>query len=974
MAIRKKTLILVGTAFIVFIAALTTVSYYLVTDRFEQIERKDVAAHVRNVHHELGRILNNLESICADWAPGDDTYQFIDDHNTDYLQRNLVDSTFINLRLNFMIFFNNGGIPVYHRLFAFQADASAIHPAELFGAIAKHPALLAHTTSNSHISGVLLVKSSAYLIAAHPILTSEFKGPSRGTLIIGRALDAAEIERVRTAAQTALEIYPLKGSSLKVSTDRILALPKDGVMVEPISRDTIAGYSIIEDLDGSPALILETMHDRDFYRQGFLTWQHNVIAMLVFGLAFIVLLMVLLDHAILNRLADLTHQVDDISFSGRHHDRIEISANDEFGRLGHSINTMLESIHRYHNLQIDGERFLRQLLDSISCGVMVVDIEERRIVDVNAAGAELFERRRDDIIGKICHRFVCPKEMGNCPVIDHHQTIDLSKRKLLKPDGSILPILKSVASIKRHGRTFLVESFIDISNLKKAEADLRESEERYRQFFEQDITGDSLTAVDGHIIACNPAFARIFGYDSVEEAMTVNVETFYPSKNQRQMILDRLRKEKKLEGVELEFVHRNKRPLYTIGNLVGHFDEQGSLQQISAYFFDDTERVLLEKNLRQAHKMEAIGTLAGGIAHDFNNILSGVMGYTEIALLGLSATDQTAEHLHKVLKAAMRAKELVQQILTFSRQTESENRPVKLKPIIDEVLNLMRASLPATIEIRQHNTSNATVVADPVQIHQVIMNLCANAGHAMKSNGGRLSITVEETTFTRLFDDHHQNVPPGNYVCIGIEDTGKGIPKDIIDRIFDPFFSTKGKSEGTGLGLSVVHGIVSTLGGTIVVASSPQGTRFDVYLPRIEELSEASHQDTLPVSNGAESIVVIDDEDFQVDISSRMLQSFGYRVTGFTSSANAMEYILAHPDEIDLVITDMTMPHMTGAKLADRLLEALPDLRIIVCTGYSEQLTAETAVPKGFRKYIQKPFDMAELARAVRAALDEDPR
>jgi PAS domain S-box-containing protein len=630
---------------------------------------------------------------------------------------------------------------------------------------------------------------------------------------------------------------------------------------------------------------------------------------------------------------------------------------------------LTEQIAAQEALQ-DSERYLRQLLDSINCGVMVVDIQQRRIEDVNVAGAQLFQRNRADIIGKTCHRLVCPNEMGNCPVIDQNQTIDLSEQKLLTPDGSILPILKSVATVKRNGRSYLVESFIDISNLKQVEADLRESKERYRQFFEEDITGDFLTSADGRIIDCNPAFARMFGFERIEEILPINVVSSYVSKSHRQKLLDRLREEKRIEAVELEFVHRDRRPLHCIGNLTGHFDQDGNLIHISGYLFDDTKRVLLEKDLRQAHKMEAIGTLAGGIAHDFNNILSGILGYAEIALMKLPTGINPTEYLYQVMKAANRAKELVHQILTFSRLTESEQRPVKLEPIIEEVCNLMRASLPTTIDIDKNIQSKATIMADPVQIHQVVMNLCTNAGQAMKTKGGQLSITLTDTILTQAFADKHHAIVPGDFVCISIADTGEGIAPEIMDRIFDPFFSTKSKTEGTGLGLSVVHGIVSKLAGVIEVASSPQGTRFEVYLPIIEEFPAPVHSEVVLIPRGTESIVLIDDEDFQVDIGTQMLQSMGYAVTGFCNSTQALKYILDNPHAVDLVLTDMTMPHITGTALANQLLKAIPHLPIILCTGYSDQVTPEKALSMGIRGFVFKPVIMKDMAQKVREVLD----
>ena len=509
--------------------------------------------------------------------------------------------------------------------------------------------------------------------------------------------------------------------------------------------------------------------------------------------------------------------------------------------------------------------------------------------------------------------------------------------------------------------------------MKKVEADLRFSEARYRRFFDEDITGDSLSTVDGKIIDCNRAFARIFGFEHADEVIGLNIAAFYPRATDRPAVLERLRKERKLEGIDLQLLHRSGRPLYCIGNLIGHFDQQGELIQISAYLFDDTKRVMLEKDLRQAQKLEAIGTLAGGIAHDFNNILSGIMGYTEIALSELPDDSPTSGKLRKALDATYRARELVQQILAFSRQNESDPRPIKLRPIIKEVLKLMRASLPATIEIRQELEANTTVLADPVQIHQVVMNLCTNAAHAMKHKGGTLTVSMGQEVLTERFTDCYPEMFPGAFARLSVQDNGDGISPAVMNRIFDPFFTTKSKTEGTGLGLSVVHGIVSKLGGAIKAVSSEEGSRFEIFLPCAAETDDQPTEAPRPIPSGTETVVFIDDEVFQVDVGTQMLSSLGYRVIGFTDSCEALDYIGANVSAVDLVVTDMTMPHLTGMDLASRLLDLIPGLPIIICTGFSETMTPEIALSMGISAFVSKPVRLAELAGKVREVLDLQP-
>ena len=988
MRIRKKALTMVGLTVLVLMAVMITSTYFVVTERFARLEAREVETQVRRVQNELKATLTNLEATAADWAPWDDTYEFIQGANPTYVQNNLVDSTFANLRLNFMLFFNKQGQLVYAGFPKPDPDRIKLDKEALIDTVKSqsHPSLLLHLHEKSRISGILMVGPSPVMVSSLPIVTSNYKGPILGTLVLGRVLDADEIKRIGNVTQSNLAIREPASTALRLPAATVLpALEKSqGVFTTPLSVQVIAGYSLVRDLSGHPALILEITRDRDIYRYGLATWRQNAAAIFIFGLVFITLLMFVLDRAILNRIGDLAQKVNTLAGTANCIKRLDIHTSDEIGMLAGSINTMLDALQHYHAMQIESERqyralteenesFLRQLLDSISCGIVVVDAETRRIVDVNAAGAALLQRGRDEILGQNCKRFMCMEKEDLCPVIDQNQTVELAPCELLKADGTQVPVLKTVARAERKDRAYMVESFTDISNLKEVEAALRFSEARYRRFFDEDITGDSLATVDGEIIDCNRAFARIFGFEDADEVKGLNIVTFYPRSADRPAVLERLRKERKLEGIDLELLHRSGRPIYCIGNLIGHFDQQDELIQISAYLFDDTKRVMLEKDLRQAQKLEAIGTLAGGIAHDFNNILSGIMGYTEIALSELPDDSPTSGKLRKALDATYRARELVQQILAFSRQSESDPRPIKLRPIIKEVLKLMRASLPATIEIRQELEVNATVVADPVQIHQVVMNLCTNAAHAMKHKGGRLTVSMVQEVLTEPFTDRYPEMSPGAFVCLSVQDNGEGISPAVMGRIFDPFFTTKSKTEGTGLGLSVVHGIVSKLGGAIKAISSEKGSRFDVFLPCAAETDEQPAEAPRAIPSGTETVVFVDDEVFQVDVGTQMLSTLGYRVTGFTDSREALDYITANAAGVDLVVTDMTMPHLTGMDLAGRLLAMIPALPIIICTGFSETMTPEKALSMGIRAFVSKPVLLAELARKVREVLDGTP-
>jgi nitrogen-specific signal transduction histidine kinase/CheY-like chemotaxis protein len=392
---------------------------------------------------------------------------------------------------------------------------------------------------------------------------------------------------------------------------------------------------------------------------------------------------------------------------------------------------------------------------------------------------------------------------------------------------------------------------------------------------------------------------------------------------------------------------------------------------ISTRIAAEQRRQHLELQLQQAQKMEALGTLAGGIAHDFNNILAAIIGYSEIVAAEIPKDTELYHYMERVLEAGGRARSLVKQILTFSRQSENEPKPIQVKIIIKEVLKLLRASLPVTIDIVQKIQSDAAVMADPVQIHQVMMNLCTNAGYAMREKGGALTVILEDVHLDQAFVRRHADLKAGPYLKLSVADTGVGIAPENLNRIFDPFFTTKPKGEGTGMGLSVVHGIVTNLGGIITVNSEPgKGAGFNIYLPVIEDKADLAYTEAEAIPGGTERILFVDDEVFQTDMLKHMLSLLGYKVEAMNSSPDALAWFEKDPHSVDLVITDMIMPQLSGEELSDCMLKIRPDLPIIICTGYSENFTEAQAQALGVRAFVLKPLVMDELARLIRNILD----
>ena len=385
----------------------------------------------------------------------------------------------------------------------------------------------------------------------------------------------------------------------------------------------------------------------------------------------------------------------------------------------------------------------------------------------------------------------------------------------------------------------------------------------------------------------------------------------------------------------------------------------------------EAARQHLEVQLRQAQKMEALGTLAGGIAHDFNNILAVILGYTELSLYDLAPESNEWHNLQQILIASGRAKHLVQQILAFSRQSEQQHQPVYLQLILEETLTLLRASLPSTIELRQSfATHTGMVLANPVQLQQVVMNLCANAEYAMRPKGGQLEICLDSVDINATMAATLPDLIPGPYIRLTVRDTGHGMKPEVLERIFEPFFTTKGPGEGTGMGLAVVHGIITSYTGAMTVASTPeQGTTFAIYLPQLPGVVEVTDrtEETLPKGEG--HILFVDDETALANLAQAMLTRLGYDTEVYTSSRAALAAFQAAPQGFDLVITDQTMPHMTGEALTLALRHIRPDIPVILCTGFSHIMTIEKAAMLGIDVFLMKPLVIHDLGLAIQRVL-----
>jgi PAS domain S-box-containing protein len=493
------------------------------------------------------------------------------------------------------------------------------------------------------------------------------------------------------------------------------------------------------------------------------------------------------------------------------------------------------------------------------------------------------------------------------------------------------------------------------------------------------ITDAVIIMENDRIMDCNDAAWKMVGARSRQEAMDKPIHFFHPEKQpdgrkSREKILKQIRKS--LSGIAQKFY-------WKIRCLDGsELDTEMSLSRMTidsktfilAIMRDISPRLELENKLRQNQKMEAIGMLAGGIAHDFNNILSPILGFSELLLEDIDNTLPIYRFVQEIHTAGMRARQLTGQILSFSRQAETVSRePIRIQPILKEVLKMIRSVLPVTIDISQHIPEECSVImADPVHIHQVLMNLVTNAFHAMEEQGGRLQVQLTELTFSKD-DIPTATLSPGPYLKLSVIDTGMGIPEDILPKIFDPYFTTKEIGKGTGLGLSVVYGIVKKENGEIVVKSEAgKGSRFDVYWPcyQKEEDTAPDRDEGSSLPTGQEHLLLVDDEASLVAFIERMLKRLGYHVTTYTSSFDAMTAFQEHPQDFDLVLTDMTMPHMTGAQIARKVKAIRPEVPVLLMTGFSSKIKRDGKESFAIDDVLYKPILKPDLAKAIRRLLD----
>ncbi|HXA08870.1 MAG TPA: response regulator [Chthoniobacterales bacterium] len=519
----------------------------------------------------------------------------------------------------------------------------------------------------------------------------------------------------------------------------------------------------------------------------------------------------------------------------------------------------------------------------------------------------------------------------------------------------------------------LLQLSVDVTDRIRAQEALRRSEERYRQFVDEDLTGNLIMKPDGSIITCNPAFAQIFGFDSIEEAQAANFLSLLHTKKEGADLLASLRPNESTDRHEIEMRQRDGDSVYVAARFIGSFDAAGRLIELKGYLFNDTKRKRLEQQLIQAQKMEGLGTLAGGIAHDFNNILAIILGNTMRLEDWKKHPEQMPEAIKVVRDAVARGASLVQQLLTSARQTEARFTALDLNALVQELEKMLAATFPKTINfVLQLESHLPPAKADRSQIHQVLLNLCVNARDAIPRDG-TITLVTGVTAGDEL-REYFSGVNAERYIFVRVIDNGTGISERVKPHIFEPFYTTKERSKGTGLGLSVVYGVVNNHRGFVQVESEPgHGTTFSVYLPLSSATEPASGGDGSVGSphDPARTIMLVEDEEMLRELGVMMLEGDGYRVLAAKDGIEAVEMFEVHADEIGLVVCDLGLPRLGGRDVFLRMKEIKPSVRAIVASGYFEPNLRTEILRAGVLDTVQKPYDFREMIEKIRSIVGQ---
>ncbi len=852
-SLRQKTLLIIVLTMVVAVGSLFLLSRLVLLHGYARLEESFARENLERAASALTNELNTLDRTTSEYASWDQTYAYVHGTNPDYVKSEFPAATFQELKVSFVVILDNSGHKLFSKGFDLDHAGEAPVPEGIDENLKTGSSILNHKSLESRVAGILVLKAGPVLVDSRPILTSDSRGPVAGTLIMGRVLDAAEVQRLSQMVHMPLTVERVDGSNLEadIPSKRYTRPDQSSTEIRALDQDSLAAYQELDDIYGRPAIVLRVILSRTIYEQGQTTLLQFTMLLVAAALLFGAATLYLLERVILSRVADLSDGITQIGASGNLSARLEIRGADELAYLGTGINSMLEDLEKAQIEQHQGRTRLGVMIEKMPAVLWTTDTE-LRVTSAVGAALELLGLRANELTGKTLFEYFQTEDPEFSPIAAHRKAL--------------------------HGESVTYEM-----------------EWQHRMF-------------ESHV--------------------------------------------QPLRGNE--------------GELIG----------VIGVALDITDRKHLADQLRQAQKMQAVGELAGGVAHDFNNLMMVVKGHAEMLLDRLPKSSPQRSNVEQIQTAAERAASLTAQLLAFSRKQVLQARVLDLNEVVGGMIQMVSCVIGENIELAFMPAARlGNVKADPSQIEQVVLNLVVNARDAMPE-GGRLTIETANVELDKNYTAQHAVVEPGPYVMLTVTDTGCGMDAKTQARIFEPFFTTKEQGKGTGLGLATVYGVTKQSGGCIWVYSEiGHGTTFKIYLPKVtEKVKELAAAKMIPApASGSETILFVEDEQSVRELVREYLSAQGYGVLEASDGVQALDIAAAHPGVIQLLITDVVMPRLSGRELANQIATAGRDLKVLYISGYTDDSIFRHGVLEGGMEFLQKPFNLRTLAQKIREILDSEP-
>src|SRR6201987_1991087 len=835
------------------VGGLFAVSWFVLVRGFTNIEEDFASQNLGRASSALSHELEILDRTTSEYAAWDQTYAYLQGKNPSHVKTEFPTSTFLQLKVNFVIILDNSGRKLFSKGFDFVSTEEAELPRGIEAYLQSGSLLSSHKDEFGRAAGILMLPSGPVLIDSRPVITSNSKVPIAGTIIMARLLDSNEISRLSKMVYMPIDIERLDNGQLSPDVRHTAsAISREHrIVTRTFDKESLAAYTTLNDIYGKPALILRILMPRKIYQQGRASLLQFLLLLLAAALVFGAVTLYLLQRAVVSRIANLTENITRIGASGDLSARLAVTGQDEIAYLGDAINAMLEDLERTQLDRHEGRTRLAVMMDKIPAMLWTTDTE-LRFTSGMGTGLAVLGLRSQDMEGKSLFEYFHTDDPEFVPIAAHRRALG--------------------------GENVTYEL------------------EWQKHIFDSHV--QPLKSSDGQLLG--------------------------------------------VIGVAL----------------------------------DITDRKHLADQLRVSQKMQAVGELAGGVAHDFNNLLMIVKGHAEMLLERIADSSSARHNLEQIQGATERAATLTRQLLAFSRKQVLQPKVLDLNDVVAGMIKMFARVIGENIDLAFLPASKlAPVKADPGQMEQVLLNLVVNARDAMP-DGGRLTIETCNVELDSVSASQHPVMEAGSYVMLIVPDPGGGMDAGTQARIFEPFFTTKGQGKGTGLGLATVYGVVKQSGGFIWVYSEvDHGTTFKIYLPQVT----ADLERTIPektsrgIDSGTETVLFVEDEESVRELVRDYLRNSGYRVLEAADGIQALAVAAAHSGPIHILVTDVVMPRLSGRELVTRITPARPDLKILYISGYTDDSIFRHGVLEGGVAFLQKPFNLKDLAQKIRQVLDGQP-